>query len=70
MIDIDCMACLVALARGLPEGGAHVDRRGITHATMRSQHLDFLACSIEPDPDHPGQILTPRGRWRTTIDDR
>lgn len=65
---IDCMACLVALTRGLSEGGTHVDTNGITHATLRSQHLDLFTCTIKPDPDHPGRILIDGFRWRTTDD--
>lgn len=66
-MTVDCMACLVALARGVPEGGTHIDVHGITHATVRSQYLNFLTCTVKPDPDHPG-ILTNRARWRTTDD--
>jgi hypothetical protein len=67
-MTVDCMACLVALARGVPEGGTYIDKRGITHATLRSQHLDFLTCTVYPDPNHPGQIITHRSRWRTTLE--
>lgn len=59
IITIDCMACLMALAKGQPEGGTHVDTDGITHATMRSQHRTVLTCTVSINPYNPGRgILT------------
>ncbi len=54
---IDCMACLVSIARGLPEGGTHTEN-DITHATMRTQsgHA-FLTCTVRQDPLTPGRVL-------------
>jgi hypothetical protein len=57
---IDCMACLVALARGWPENGAGKDRRGITHATYSCESYgayQAYACAFRKDG---GLTLVPR----------
>lgn len=70
MGSIDCMACLVALARGLPEGGTYVDTRGVTHATLRTQHLDFITCATRLDPNNPGRALIDLTRCRMAPNER
>jgi hypothetical protein len=62
MDDVDCMACLVAMAKGLPEGGTHVDAGGVTHATMRAQHRTVLTCTVSIDPYNPGRGLMARAQ--------
>lgn len=69
-MTVDCMACLVALARGLPGDGAFTDSKKITHATLRMQNLYFITCTIRPDPDRPGEALIDRFRTRTVQGDR
>lgn len=48
-MTVDCMACLVALSRGVPAGGAHRGDDGITHATLRTQTRAALACTMRRD---------------------
>lgn len=57
---IDCMACLVALAKYFSAGGTHTDNSGITHATLRSQRGDILTCTIDLDPTNLGRGLLGR----------
>lgn len=58
---IDCMPCLVVMARGVPSYGVHQDTYGITHATtsMMSGH-NFLTCTVQPDPRRPGRVVADR----------
>lgn len=56
-MTVDCMACLVALARGLPEGRTFVDERGIKHATLRGQHEYFVTCTVLQDFARPECFL-------------
>ena len=53
-MTVDCMACLVAMARGhVPtHQGAHRDRHGVTHATNRHPSYgawQVLFCTIRRD---------------------
>lgn len=56
------MACLVAMARGVPTYDVHQDvPSGITHATTSTMNgLKFLTCTVQPDPRRPGRILVGR----------
>lgn len=67
---IDCMACLVSLGQGVPEGGVFVDKHGIAHATVRSQHLVFFACTVRLDPNNPGRLLIDWAHARGGRNDR
>lgn len=45
---IDCMSCLVRLAQDFPtNGGVHMDRRGITHATVRWAREVVFICTLD-----------------------
>lgn len=46
---VDCMACLVALSKGLPKGGTHLDANGVTHATLRARYMAAITCTIRRD---------------------
>lgn len=67
---IDCMACLVSLAEGVPEGGSFKDCHGITHATIRMQYEYFLTCTVRPDPDDSRRALIDWARCRMVADER
>lgn len=59
---IDCMTCLVAMARGVPSYDVHQDvPSGITHATTSTMSgHNFLTCTVQPDPRRPGRVLASR----------
>lgn len=49
---IDCMACLVAMARGKPSNGAWRAPDGVSHATYRHESYgawQALACTFRKD---------------------
>lgn len=56
-MTVDCMACLVAISRGLPEGGVYQDAGGVTHATMRSRHSTFITCTVCRDSRNSYRII-------------
>ncbi len=56
-MTVDCMACLVAMAKGLPEGGTSVDASGVTHATIRGQYRAFLTCTVSINPNNSSRCL-------------
>lgn len=60
---IDCMACLVALSKGLPDGGAHRGNDGITHATLRSMGRAALACTMRRYSGDPTRWSAALARW-------
>jgi hypothetical protein len=51
-MTIDCIACLVALARGRPSNGTHTGVDGVTHATYLHESYgawQALTCSFRGD---------------------
>ena len=51
-MTVDCMACLVALARDWPTNGAGKDLHGVTHATFHCESYgewQALTCTFRKD---------------------
>jgi hypothetical protein len=60
---IDCMACLVAMAKGLPEGGAHRGVDGVTHSTLRSMGRSAITCTVRRYGRDPTQWSAALATW-------
>lgn len=51
-VTVDCMACLVAMAKGEHSNSTYTDRHGITHATSRHSSYgthQALTCTFSKD---------------------